>query len=148
VRYLGRATVAVSVCAFVSTVAFAVLFLLVFKRVYEPPIFVDYGLALGCVPLALIAATYLLRLGAARWMLEAGCLDEAYEYSHSRRKGGVTVGRTEAAVNRYVAAEAVRRMGRPEEALRILDEDYRAPRRRAILVLLERARAHSLSDLG
>jgi len=147
VRHLGRVAVAISGLAFASTVLYALMFLLVFKRVVTPQFFVDYGLILGCVPLALIVATYLLRLGAGRWMLAAGDMREAYDYAYPRRRSGVTIGRTEAAVNRYVAAEATRCMGRPEQALEILDEEYAVPWRPAVRAMLARARDETVQSL-
>ena len=123
------------------------MFLLVFKRVVDQPFFVDYGLAVGCGPLSLIVVTYLLRMGVGKWLLRAGHHREAYDYSHARRVRSVTVGGTEAGVNRFVAAEASRRLGRPQEAIEILDERYRAPRREAVRQLLATARVDATADL-
>ena len=139
-RHLGKIAVLLTVLAFAATAGFALVFLLVFKGVIWAEWFVDYGLLIAVGPLALIAATYLVRLGASKWMLDAGALEEAFAYASPRRRASVAIGPTEAAVNRYVAAEAARRLGRIDEARAILSEPYRAPWRPAARKLLEEVR--------
>ncbi len=135
-KHLGRVAVGLTVLAFLTTATYAVFFLLVYKAVVYAEWFVEHGLLLAAVPLVLIAATYLVRLGASKWMLDAGAWSEAYNYAHPRRRAGIAIGPTEAAVNRYVAAESARRMGRLDDARRILSEKYKAPWRRAARDLL------------
>ena len=147
-KYLGRFAVVMSALAFVSTVGYAAVFLLVYKGALRAPLFLDYGLAAGVAPLVLIILTYLLRMGAGRWMLKAGCPAQAFAYAHRRRKPGIFVGPSEAAINRYVAAESIRRLGKPQEALSILDEAVRPPWRAQLRVLQEEARKAALDDLS
>jgi hypothetical protein len=140
-RHLGRLAVGLTVVAFVATAAYALFFLLVFKAVIAAGWFVEHGLLLAAVPLVLIAATYLARLGVAKWMLDAGALPEAYAYAYPRRRAGIAIGPTEAAVNRYVAAESARQMGRLDDARAILAETYRTPWRPAARELLAKVKS-------
>lgn len=138
-KHMGQVAVALTVLAFVSTVGLAVLMLAAFQGIVHVPWLMDFGLYLTAVPLLLITATYLVRLGVAKWMLDAGELAATYAYAHPRRKTGLSIGPTEAAVNRYAAAEAARRLGRLDDARAILAEPYRKPWRKAARDLLVRA---------
>jgi hypothetical protein len=134
--------------AFVTTAAYVITFLIASQGWLPVGWLAQWGLPLMTLPLTLIIAAHLLRRGAGLLLLRRGLLDPARRYCLPRAHTSPTVGRNEAAFNRYVAAEANRRLGDPHAALRLLDEPLARPWRADTRQLLAISRGLSLADLG
>jgi len=109
---------------------------------------VTYGHWLTLGTILLFPLAVLLRFRAGLMMLRRGNLDDAIRYCQPRAQVTLTVGRDEAAVNRYVAAEAFRRQGDPATSLKLLEQESPAPFIAAHRQLLSLARALALSALS
>ena len=108
---------------------------------------VDWGHWLTLIPITLFPIAVLLRFRAGLMMLNRGHLDDALRYCKPRAQTSLTVGRDEAALNCYVAAEVLRRQGAPETALELLNTTGPAPIIAAHRQLLSLAKALSLLAL-
>ena len=107
-----------------------------------------YGLWMTLGVFALLVLTVFMRYHAGLMLLKRGEHEEALRYSRPRVTANVTVGKNEAAINRYVAAEALRRMGSPVAALAQLDIRAAAPRNQTLKQMLKIARASALIATG
>ena len=145
---IGRVTVWVTVLAFLTTAGLVTLFLLSVNGIALSVVTVRYWGWFFPLPFVLVVATYLLRHSAGLLMLARGDAQGTLTYCLARVETSVTVGRNEAALNRYAAAEALRTTGRPVDALALLEVQFKAPWRSDVRELLLVARAQSFFDLG
>lgn len=146
--WIARLTSLITSLAFLSTFLLAVAVLLAYSGVVWTVWMGQYGGWFFPFPLIFIVAMYLLRYSAGLLMLERGEHDAVLFYCLPRLDVSLAVGRSEAGLNRYAAAEAHRRTGSPEAAHRLLDVKIKAPGRRDVAQLLQAARAEALLDLG
>jgi len=144
---IGRLTVWVTALAFLTTVALVTAMVLSLQGVAEAVFTIRYWGWFFPLPFVLVVATYLLRHSAGLLMLARGDGEGVLSYCLPRVDVSVSVGRNEAALNRYAAAEATRTTGLPAEALTLLEADFKAPWRKDVSQLLLVARAQSLLDL-
>ncbi len=146
--WIIRLTMLTTVLAFVSTVGLAIAFALAYKGIALRPFMMSYGGYFFPVPFVLTVITYLLRHSAGLMLLRRGKLKEALVYCQPRVDTTWTVGRNEAALNRYVCAEVHRLEDKPKEALALLEAKHTAPWRLDVKQLLYVARAQAFLALG
>jgi hypothetical protein len=146
--WVGRAAVAMTGLSFAVTVGTVLAFLAASRGWGLTGWMLHNGLSLVAVCLLMVVGTHLLRRGAGLWMLSRGAWAQALEYCGARSAPTLTVGRNEAGLNRYVAAEALRRLGRAAEGLALLDASHAPPWRKDTRQLLALARVEVLLDLG
>ncbi len=143
-----RLTQLAGALAFGLTVVLVVLFLIASRGIALQFFMADYGAFLLLLPVLCTIATYLLRRWVGMFLLERKALSHAVTYAQPRRQPSLVVSRDEAALNRYVAAEGLRQQNRAEEALRLLEESYKPPMRRALQHRLALTRLEVLLDLN
>lgn len=145
---LARLTLALTGLATLATLATAGLFLTAWYDLGGlRDLASDAALIALFAALALVLVAFWMRLQVASWLLERDDLDALLRYALPRATPSWTVGRNEAARNRFAAAEALRRSGRPREAIALLDTGGRPPSSADLNALLRLARAAALADL-
>lgn len=146
--WIARLTLGVTALAFISTVALAVVFLLAWSGAPWGMAVAMWGGYFVPAPFLLVLATWLLRHSAGVMMLRRGLHEATLAWCGPRSAPSISVGRDEAGLNRFARAEALRRTGRPAEALEVLERSVPAPRRRDVRQMLHAAHALALLDLG
>lgn len=146
--WIARLTSLITSLAFLSTCLLAGAVLLAYSGVALTAWMGQYGGWFFPVPLIFIVAMYLLRYSAGLLMLARGEHAAVLAYCLPRVEVSLAVGRSEAGLNRYAAAEAHRRAGSPEAAHRLLEMESEAPGRQDVAQLLLTARAEALLDMG
>ncbi|MBH25846.1 MAG: hypothetical protein CMH57_15675 [Myxococcales bacterium] len=141
-------TIALTWIAFGVVMTLALLFVMAYRGFMMQQLMIDYGMVLVLITSLLMVTAVLLRYRAGLMMLSRGQLDEALRYCQPRSTVTLTVGRDEAAINRYVAAEAHRRRGAATAALALLDSEHTTPRSASLSRMLRIARAAAMIDSG
>ena len=145
--WIARLTLLITALAFISTVALVVLFVLAARGIALTSVIGQYGGWFFPIPFVLVVATYLMRYSAGLLMLRGEHHEAALGYCRPRSAVSLSVGRDEAGLNRYAAAEALRQLKRPREALTLLEAPEKPPWRRDVKQLLYAARVEALLDL-
>ncbi|MEO1272178.1 MAG: hypothetical protein AAFX99_29125 [Myxococcota bacterium] len=146
--WIRLTTQVLSGLTFVAVIVLAALFVLAYRGIALQTVMIQYGLVWVLIVSAMMIVTVLLRYRAGMMMLHRNQLDEALRYCQPRSTVTLTVGRDEAAINRYVAAEAHHRRGAATAALALLDAEHTAPRSAHLTRLLTLTRAAALIQAG
>lgn len=145
--WIARLTLLITILAFVSTVALVVVFVLAARGVALTMVVGQYGGWFLPIPFIFVVGTYLMRYSAGLLMLRGDHLQAVLDYCQPRTAVTLSVGRNEAALNRYATAEALRRMKKPKEALALLKAPEKPPWRKDVKQLLYVVQAEALLDL-
>jgi len=143
---LRLVTVVFTWIAFAVVMGLALLFVMAYKGFMLQQMMIDYGMILVLITSVLMVTAVTLRYRVGLMLLARNQLDEALRYCQPRSTVTLTVGRDEAAINRYVAAEAHRRRGAAAAALALLDSEHTTPRSASLSRMLRIARAAALID--